>query len=136
MSAKALQALLSDETTAGTSVYAIRIPQRGSYPAITYQQISGDALESANGGSSTQDALWQVTAHANTYAEAVDLFNEVRVILHGYTGTAGDVVVQHIYLQTGSIRDIPYLSDNTEQLERYAKSGDFRVMYEDTTPNP
>ena len=136
MIAKALQALLSDETAADDRVYAIRIPNRSEYPAITYQQVSGGALESANGGSSTQDTLWQVTAHANTYTAAVELFNEIRVIIHGYAGTVGGVEVQHIYLQDGSVCDIPYLSSDTEQLDRFAKSGDFRVMYEDTTPNP
>lgn len=136
MSAKALQALLSDETAAESRVYAIRIPQRSEYPAITYQQIGGSALESANGGSTTQDVLWQIVAHAETYAEAVELFDQVRVILHGYRGTVGGVVVQHILIQDGSIRDLPNLTGDTEQLDRFAKSGDFRVMYEDTTPNP
>jgi len=51
MSAKALQALLSDETAAESRVYAIRIPQRSEYPAITYQQIDIVVEESANGGS-------------------------------------------------------------------------------------
>jgi hypothetical protein len=137
MSSKAITALLTDETAAEDRVFPVFIPQRfeGQLPAITFQQIGGTPVESTNGGSTTQDTLWQITAIGATYAQAHDLINQVRVALHGYSGTAGGVTVQHILVESGSMRDIPYVDGDMEQLERYGKSIDFRIMYEDTAPS-
>ena len=132
---KALYALLADETDAEDRIYPVFTPQRNAtYPLFIYQQVSGSSLQTNNGGSTTQEALVQLTAIGTTPLQPLDLLNAARVLLHGYSGTAGGIVVQHILIEPGSIRDIPYLSDDTEQLERYAKSMDLRVMYEDTVP--
>lgn len=134
---KALYALLDDATEADDRIYPIFVPQRNgnTYPVLIYQQISGGALQTNNGGSTTQEAVVQLTAIGTTPLQALNLLNEARVLLHGYSGTSGGVVVQHILIEPGSIRDVPYLSDDMEQLERFAKSMDLRAMYEDTVPS-
>lgn len=138
MSSKAIYSLLSDNTTAEDRVYPNYIPQRNgqNYPVIVYQQIGGTPLQSNNGGSPTKDTIWQVTALGTSYPSAEDLLESIRSILHGYSGTAGGVVVKSITTEGGSERDQPAPDADMEQLERYGKSIDFRIMYDATTPTP
>ena len=66
-------------------------------PSITYQRVSGPK-ESAMGTSDTglTHPVFQVDCFADTYREADDLAEAVRVALQRYTGTILGVVVQVI----------------------------------------
>lgn len=136
MSSKAIYALLVDETDADDRIYAVTVPQRNgqAYPVIVFQQVNGTPMQSTNGGSPTKNTIWQLTAIGTTHAQAEDALEQARTILHGYSGTVAGVVVHHITTEDGSERDIPYDAGDMEQLERFGKSLDFRIMYDGTTP--
>lgn len=132
---KALFALLSGQTNAGDRVFPNNIPQRQSLPAITFQEITGDHLHTNNGGSPTYEGRWQVTVHAKTYAEASTIRDQVRRILDGYSGTAGGILVKHIMIEPNSMRDIPFVDSQQEQLDRFGKALDFRIFANEQSPN-
>jgi len=138
MSAKAIHSLLSDNTDADLRVYPVFIPQRNeqTFPVLVYQQVSGGPIHSSNGGSTTQDELWQVTAIGTSYLSAHTLLEQCRIILDGYSGTAGGVTVQHILIEENSTRDVPMMGGDMEQLERFGRLMSLRIMYEATTPTP
>ena len=94
---KGLYTLLSGQTTAGTRVYP-RLPERVKFPAIRYLRVYTIRNHSLDGDTGVTEAMLQVDCMALTYSEAKTLADEVRVILHGYTGTWGALVARHTTL--------------------------------------
>lgn len=61
-----------------TRIYPMRMPQRGSLPAVVYQQISNTPVNSLDGDSGLDNLRFQITAWARTYSQAVELSEAVR----------------------------------------------------------
>jgi len=96
---KGLYSLLAGQTTAESRVYP-RLPEQATFPAIRYQRVNtvrNHALDSAVG---VTEATLQVDCMAKTYSQAKALADEVRVILHGYTGTWSTLIARHVTLDT------------------------------------
>lgn len=69
-------------------VYPLIIPQGAAYPAVTYQRISTEPREVAMGGDpGIARARIQVTAWANTFDDAKDVGNQVRLALERWNPT-------------------------------------------------
>lgn len=62
----------------GSRVHPMRMPQRGSLPAVVYQRVSMTPVNSIAGDSGLDNVRLQVTCWARTYAQAVDLAAKVR----------------------------------------------------------
>lgn len=67
-----------------TRVYPIKLPQKPTYEAITYQRISNTAQ---NGSTNIRESRWQIDCWAETYAEAHTLANAVKAGLEEYRNT-------------------------------------------------
>ena len=96
---KGLYSLLAGQTTAESRVYP-RLPEQATFPAIRYQRVNtvrNHALDSAVG---VTEATLQVDCMAKTYSQAKALADEVRVILHGYSGTWSTLKARHVTLDT------------------------------------
>ena len=94
---KGLYSKLSGQTTAKDRIYP-RLPEQVIYPAIRYQRISTVRVHAIDGAVGVTDALIQIDCVAKTYSQAKTLADEVRVILHGYTGTWGTLIARHVTL--------------------------------------
>lgn len=96
----------SPQTSAADRVYP-RLPQGVTHPAIRYQRISTNRMLSIGGPVGVTAATVQVDCRADSYSEAKGLADEVRVILHGYTGTWGTLRARLVNLE--SENDMEYV---------------------------
>lgn len=117
---------------AGTSalvesrVYPLRLPEGPTYPAIRYQVIGaprthlmGDSADASIGVHSRV----QVDCFAETYAGVRAVAEQVRLALSRWSGTAGGVTVEVVFLDDERDLDEPTLIHGGEQ-------GVYRVMFD------
>lgn len=96
--------LLADESVAaivGPRVYALQLPQRPTYPAITFRRVGVQRFPTLDGGPELAGVRVQVDCMATGYEAAKNLAAAVRGALHGHRGDLGGVVVQSVELDGG-----------------------------------
>jgi len=94
---KGLFSKLSGQTIANSRIYP-RLPEQVIFPAIRYQRISTVRSHAIDGAVGVTDVLMQVDCVAKTYSQAKTLADEVRDVLHGYSGTWGTLIARHVKL--------------------------------------
>lgn len=75
-----------------TRVYAFKLPQGVTLPAVTIQRISTPRSlthDSAGIGSELSNPRFQINAWATTYASAKAISDQIRAALNGHRGTTG-----------------------------------------------
>jgi hypothetical protein len=87
-------------------VYAIRLPQTVTTPAVTIQRISTPRLHShdTSGSTGTAHPRVQIDAWAGTAASAKAVTDQVRAALNGYRGTV-TVGTKTVIIQAALIND-------------------------------
>lgn len=70
-------------------IFPIRLPQKPTYPAITYQLVAGNRDHTQDGGSGLVEARYQFNCYAATYAAAKELGEALRKDLDGFKGNVG-----------------------------------------------
>lgn len=73
-------------TAAGTRIYPIRLPEKVTLPAVTYQQVSAPKYHTQSGPSSVHSPRFQLNCWAETYLAAEQLAQEFVLALDGYQG--------------------------------------------------
>lgn len=71
----------------GTRITPILLPQAPTYPALTYQRISGPRWQVLEGPGGGETARLQIDAWAASYLAAQGLAAAVRGSLNGFIGT-------------------------------------------------
>jgi hypothetical protein len=98
----AVYAVLTGDVTlsalVGGRVYPQPIPQEAALPAVAYQRISTRRVRSHSGPSGLARPRVQVTASANSYAQAKAVAAAVRGALDGLRATVAGVEVQGAWL--------------------------------------
>jgi hypothetical protein len=124
--------VLADATVAsliGTRMYPLNLPQAPTFPAITYQWISGQHVQSINDRSGLSGPRVQFTAWAITYLQAEAVFEALRKRLDGFNGMAGSTRIYGAILE--SERDI--LSERLDpEPTVFGRSADFFVWHQET----
>lgn len=107
--------LLADSTVSGLIVarmYPQHLPQNPSYPAITYQRITGSRTQDLSGAGSRGRITLQLNCWANDPLAAQALADAVRADIDGFIGTLTTLKV--------SIRmtnEFPGFEETTERFE-------------------
>jgi len=86
----------------GDRIYPIILPQKISFPAVTYQRISGIREYSQSGPSGLAHPRFQFSCWAKKYQEAKAIAEQVRLALDGYKGMMGGpdgVRVDAVYIE-------------------------------------
>lgn len=76
----------SPQTLAGTRIYP-RLPQGVTFPAILYQRLGTDRRQALDSNVGVTEVTTMLECKAESYSEAKTLADEVRTILHGYSGS-------------------------------------------------
>lgn len=78
---------LSTSTAIGVSarIYPVRLPQEPTYPAITYQRISGGQENSFGGYATLENPRMQIDVWADTYLAAKNAAEAVHTAMNGAT---------------------------------------------------
>lgn len=107
----------------GSRVHTDHLPQATTYPAITYQKISGGKELSLSGPGRIRTARVQIDTWAETRAKSEELAEYVLHQFHGFKGTVGGV-----YLAVGAVSN-----DGTgmyeDGIDKYRVSADFEIIY-------
>lgn len=99
---KGLYSLLSansPQTAAAARIYP-RLPQNATYPVIRYQRIETTRQQSLDSNVGVVAATIQLDCIATSYSAAKSLADEVRSILHGYSGTWSTLQCQNVMLES------------------------------------
>lgn len=80
----------------GTRIYRVKMPDNPTLPAITYQTLSGELVESFDGASGLRMPVMGIDCWARTAGAVQDLAEKVRVALHGYSGSYSGLTIQKI----------------------------------------
>ena len=96
----------SPQTAAAGRVYP-RLPQGVTYPAIRYQRISTTRFQSLDANVGVANAVVQVDCMGESYSDGKALADEVRSILHGYSGAWGTLTCHLCVLE--SENDLDYI---------------------------
>ena len=67
-------------------VYPAYLPERADRPAIVYRRISTNRELTHDGPNGLAEARFQLSAHAGTHPEALDLARAIRDRIHGRRG--------------------------------------------------
>ena len=86
----------------GTRIYAVILPQDPTYPAASYQRISGPRMQELAGATDRAMARIQIDSWAVTYAGAQSLAAAIRESLNGFIGT---LTTHHAVIRLDNERD-------------------------------
>lgn len=75
----------SPQTTAASRIYP-RLPQGVTFPAIVYTRTGSSRMQSIDGNVGITDTTLMISMGAEDYSTVKTLADEVRTILHGYSG--------------------------------------------------
>lgn len=100
----------------GARIHPLEVPQASTFPAVTYQQVSGPRDHSSRGPTGTANLRVQVDCWAESYDGAIAVAKVVREALDGYRGSQGGATVVSTVMLTE--RD---LSEPTPGLKRISQ---------------
>ena len=111
-----------------TRNYPLIAPQNGTYPLVTYQQISGTRDYVMGNQSGLVMARFQLDSWAQDVpASARAVANQVRLALSNYHGTSDSVVIDYIELMNETVMGQP-------DEEFWRISQDYMVTFREALP--
>src|SRR6185369_9388657 len=84
--------VLADVTVASlvnTRMYPTKLPQNVTYPALSYNQVSGVRIYDLCGPTGRTKPRISINSWADSYAEMLALANAVRRAMHSFRGPTG-----------------------------------------------
>ena len=72
--------------------YPVKLPERATFPAITYFQVSGVEGNTHDGYDHTSRQRWQISCWAETYAACRTLAEAVKLALRTFSGGIVEIV--------------------------------------------
>lgn len=110
---------LDGQTSAGSRVYPLLLPQDPTLPAVTYQQISSTRMRAMGNDGPMTRARIQLNSWGSSYAEARTLAEEVETALNRFRGVVA------------GLRVLDILLDN--EIETYESETEARRVIQDYT---
>lgn len=89
----------SPQTLAAGRIYP-RLPQNVTFPAIVYTRASTDRTQSLDANVGVTEVTMVLECMAESYSEAKTLADEVRTIMHGYSGAWSSLVCRNVTLDS------------------------------------
>lgn len=86
-----------------TRIYPIILPQKPTYPAVTYSEDDSNYTESFVGQTDHVQSIFQLDAWATTYAGATTLGEAIRTSLQNTSGSFGGITIQRCTVLSGPI---------------------------------
>ena len=118
------EALVSHIKANGISrIYPLVLPQKVSYPAVTYQKIAGTFEHSMGGDSGFSYPDYQFVCFAKTYHEAKETAKTLRLCLQNLRIMVDDIYIQAVLIENE-------IDDYEEDTEIYSVILEFRVFFQ------
>lgn len=110
-------------------IYPVVLPEKPTYPAITYKQISGRRLQGTHDDPGVAIVTLQLTAFAQSFDAAKALTEQIRLALERYGTAVTGTVIDGI-----TVYDITIGSDADDyvpELDIFAVATDFTVTFQE-----
>ena len=108
-----------------TSIWPKVAPQGAAQPYVVFEVLTDLPTPAMGVDVTPTEALVDVSVVADDYDTMLNLAQQVKAALNRYSGTAGGVVVQHIFQEAGG-------ADIFDQDKKYfQRTRDYRVYYEE-----
>jgi len=120
-----LRAQSSITTLASTRIYPIILPQKPTFPAVTYREESHDLIESFDGQNGLTQSFYMLDAWAKTYASVTALNDAIRTALKNHSGAMGSISVTRVTLVSGPI------SVYEDEVEAYRQTQVFSIWHKE-----
>lgn len=111
----------------GTAYYPGVIGQEADLPAVVFNRITTDRVQSLSGSSDLPMARVQFNCYASTFLAAIALTDAVRSALNDFTGAMGAVTVQHATLIDES--DLPAFNIQDSKRRTFGRQLEFIINY-------
>ena len=85
----------------GTRIYPEQRPQNSAVPAITYQRVSVERLQTLTGPVALTNVRVQINCYDNNYSGVKTLSVAVRSALDGVVNSLGGTTIQQAWLEGG-----------------------------------
>jgi len=119
------EALVSHIKANGISrIYPLVLPQKATFPAVTYQKIAGTFEHSMGGDSGFAYPDYQFVCYAKTYTEVKETAKILRLLLQNLSAVIGEINIQAVLIEN-EIDDYEY------ETELYSVLLEFRIFYTD-----
>ena len=110
-----------------TRVYPLRLPQKPTYPAITYSIVAGEEFPAMSVNVDTTSVRVQISCWATSYTSVKSLSNSVKSAIDRKSGTVGTIEWKGSFKE--SEVDL-YEQDLSINQNIYQKALDFRIFYD------
>lgn len=84
-----------------TRMFPDHLPQNTTLPAMTYAVVSTNGPQHMTASAGYSDFRVQLDCYADTYAAAQNLAEQIRLVMHGYSGAMGTDTVDVVQLANG-----------------------------------
>jgi len=117
----------------GTRMFPRMLPQGESLPAIIFSVIGSTTENKITGASGGVRVVIQLDCYAETHIQANDLAEQVRLVLHGYTGAAGDSTIGHALLDNK--REMFDAPTDASDVPSYRVMMEWEILHNETIPS-
>ena len=84
----------------GTRIYPLKLKQRATMPAVTYQRISGPRISAMGADPGVASPRVQIDCWGGTYASSKAVATQVRGALQRYRGTVAAVEILAVFIES------------------------------------
>ena len=92
----------------GTRLYPLEIPQTGTLPAVIYESMGRNSINSQSGDSNLAKSTIRFTAWAEDYDGERVIIDALDIALNGYQGMMGGLYIQGCFTrQAGEDLNVP-----------------------------
>lgn len=106
----------------GTRVYALRLPQKPTLPAVVFTRIGEDFEHASGADPNIRKLLLQFSSWATTYEGAKAVADQVHAAFSRYAGTLDSTVIDQCFAE-----NVVDLDDDETKLSHVAQ--DFTIWY-------
>lgn len=119
----------------GTRVYPIRAPQsQTTYPLIVVTRVGSARVTDMGGEVGLAHARIQIDCWGKTQLSVINVEDAVRLVLSGYTGTAGTIAVRRaVYVGDN---DAPVRPNDGSDVWVSRRSTDWDIWHTETAATP
>jgi hypothetical protein len=119
-------------STLSRKVYPVHLPQRATYPGLTYRIMDAEHETNLLTGSGVAKVTYEFAAYDTNYQNCLTLMEQVRVALQEYTGVIGSSQVQGCFLHGSKDNTTNPIAGQSSQM--LIISAEYLICYTESIP--
>ena len=116
-----------------TRIYPQVLPQGCTLPAVRYSLVSSSRETLVGGVSGFADSTVQVDAYAETYLDAQNVAEQIKLALMDWAGTSSDIEIRNIQLRNQM--DMYEAPIDADDVGAHRVALDFEIIHQEPVPS-